>query len=79
MSKQEVIKSKRFFIRKSLIGANAVIEFTDVDGKVQKYNHDIVYKAHKKRFDEMPCFEKYGSYTNSKRLPRFVREMKKIV
>ena len=38
-TKIETLKSKRFIIRKSLIGKGIVVEFTDYDGKVHKYSH----------------------------------------
>jgi hypothetical protein len=78
MSKQtkvEELKTKRFVIRKSLIGKNTIIIFTNKKDEVCKYDHDAVYKKHQKRFDEMPCFAKYKSYTNSNNLPAFCRDM----
>ena len=36
--KSNVLVSKRFIIRKSLIGKGVVVQFTDYDGKVHKYN-----------------------------------------
>lgn len=74
-----VKKTKRFVISKALIGKNTVIEFTTKSGDKLVYDHDLVYQAHKERFDNMPCFEKYSTYTNSNALPKFVREMDKIV
>lgn len=73
--KQEVLVSKRFIIRKSLIGKNIIVQFTDYDGRVHKYNHDKVYEFHKERFDNMKCFNKYKYYSQTFDLPKFVREM----
>ena len=73
------LTTKRFVIRKSLIGKNTVITFTNKNNEKCTYNHDIVYNQLKEKFENMPCFEKYGSYTNSKNLPKFVRELKEIV
>jgi len=70
------MKLKRFVIRKSLIGKNEVITFTNKKGETVKYNHDEVYKFHKLRFDSMPCFQKYKSYTNTNCMPAFCRNMK---
>ena len=70
---------KRFVIRKSLIGKNEVITFTNKKGEVVKYNHDEVYNTHKERFESMNCFEKYKSYTNSNCVPSFCRELQTIV
>ena len=52
---------KRFVIRKSLIGKDVTIEFTNKKGEKVKYNHDAVYTKHKERFNEMNCFNKYKS------------------
>ena len=52
---------KRFVIRKSLIGKNVEIKFTNKKGEVVKYNHDDVYNTHKERFENMNCFAKYKS------------------
>ena len=73
------INSKRFVIRKSLIGKNTVIVFTNHKNEECKYNHDVVYNQLKDKFESMPCFAKYSSYTNSKNLTKFVRELKSIV
>ena len=67
---------KRFVIRKSLIGKNEVITFTNKKGEVVKYNHDEVYNKHKERFENMNCFQKYKSYTNTNTMPAFSRDMK---
>tara|TARA_R100000773_G_C4109983_1_gene50626 strand:- start:134 stop:370 length:237 start_codon:yes stop_codon:yes gene_type:complete len=73
------ITTKRFVIRKSLIGKNTIITFTTNKGNEVSYNHDKVYEAHKERFESMPCFAKYKSYTNTNNLPVFVRNMKELV
>ena len=67
---------KRFVIRKSLIGKNEVITFTNKKGETVKYNHDNVYNTHKERFESMNCFQKYKSYTNTNVMPLFCRDMK---
>ena len=67
------LTTKRFVIRKSLIGKNVVITFTNKKGIECEYDHDEVYNKNKKRFDNMNCFEKYGSYTCTNNLPTFAR------
>ena len=67
------ITTKRFVIRKSLIGTNSVITFTTKKGNSVTYNHDEVYNKNKKRFDSMNCFQKYKSYTNTNNIPTFCR------
>ena len=74
MSKLNEMKSKRFVIRKSLIGKNVVITFTNKKGDVIKYNHDEVYERNKDRFESMNCFQKYKSYTNTNNIPTFCRQ-----
>ena len=36
----KVLNSKRFFVRKSLIGKNQIIKVEFKNGKTAKYNHD---------------------------------------
>ena len=67
---------KRFVIRKSLIGKEITIEFINKKGETVKYNHDDVYNTHKERFNNMNCFAKYKSYTNTNCIPAFCRDMK---
>jgi hypothetical protein len=76
MSKSNSITTKRFVIRKSLIGTNTIITFTTKKGDEVSYNHDDVYNTHSERFNSMNCFDKYKSYTNSNNIPAFCRDMK---
>ncbi len=69
------LTTKRFVIRKSLIGTNTIITFENKKGDTISYNHDEVYNTHKDRFDKMPCFDKYKSYTNSNNMPAFARSL----
>ena len=78
MKKVEELKTKRFVIRKSLIGKNVVITFTNKKQENVSYNHDEVYNTHKSRFESMNCFEKYKSYTNSNCVPSFCRDLQTI-
>jgi len=73
------LTTKRFVIRKSLIGTNTVISFTNSKNTICTYNHDKVYEALKAKFEAMPCFAKYGSYTNTNNLPAFVRALPELV
>ena len=76
--KVEELKTKRFVIRKSLIGKNVVISFTNKKQENVSYNHDEVYNTHKVKFNEMNCFQKYKSYTNSNAVPAFCRDLQTI-
>ena len=69
------LETKRFVIRKSLIGKNTIITFTNKKQEKVSYNHDEVYNTHKERFESMNCFAKYKSYTNSNAIPAFCRDL----
>ena len=69
------LTTKRFVIRKTLIGKNTIITFVNKKQEQVSYNHDEVYNTHKERFEAMNCFAKYKSYTNSNAIPAFCREL----
>ena len=69
------LTTKRFVIRKSLIGKNTIITFVNKKQEKVSYNHDEVYNTHKERFEAMNCFAKYKSYTNSNAIPAFCRNL----
>lgn len=71
----EILKSKRFVVRKSLIGKNQIIEVTFKNGKVAKYNHDDAYKQMEDKLNKMNCWAKYKSYTSSSNIPMSVRSV----
>ena len=73
MTNSNEIKSKRFVVRKSLIGKNQVITFTNKKGNVVKYNHDVAYKLLKSTLENLPCFAKYKSYTSTNNIPTILR------
>ena len=70
-----ILKSKRFVVRKSLIGKNQIIEVTFKNGKVSKYNHDDVYNVMKPKLEKMNCWTKYKSYTSSTSMPVVTRSL----
>ena len=70
---ENVIKSKRFVVRKSLIGKNQVIEFTNKKGDEITYNHDKVFAIMKSKLETLPCWEKYKSYTATNNIPTICR------
>jgi hypothetical protein len=67
------LNSKRFVIRKSLIGKNQLISFTNKKGITIEYNHDIAYEIMKDKLNAMNCFAKYKSYTSSNNIPVILR------
>ena len=72
---ENVIKSKRFVVRKSLIGKNQVIEFTNKKGDEITYNHDKVFAIMKSKLETLPCWEKYKSYTATNNIPLVCRNV----
>ena len=72
------IKSKRFVVRKSLIGTNTVIEFTNKKGDTYTYNHDKVWEIMKDKLSEMPCWLKYKSYTATNNIPLVCRNVELV-
>ncbi len=69
------MQTKRFVIRKNLVGKNVTIEFTNSKGQVFKYNPDEVYKANKEKLEAMNCFQKYKSYTATNNVPSFAKDL----
>ena len=67
------ITTKRFVIRKSLIGKHTIITFVNKKGDTITYDHDEVYNRNKERFESMNCFQKYKNYTNTNNIPTFCR------
>ena len=77
-NKMNKLTTKRFVIRKSLIGENTVITFTNKKDQTFSYDHDEVYCTFQEKFESMPCFQEYGSYTNSNTVPKFCRELSTV-
>ena len=73
------LTTKRFVIRKSLIGENAVITFTNKKGYKFTYDHDEIYTLFQEKFESMTCFQEYGIYTNSNTVPKFCREYSEVL
>ena len=72
------MNSKRFVVRKSLIGKNVVITFTNKKGVTVKYNHDKVYEIMKDKLEKMNCFIKYKSYTATNNIPLVLRNIELV-
>lgn len=68
------LNSKRFVIRKSLIGKNTTINVEFLNGKTSTYNHDKAYEIMKDTLNSLNCFNKYGSYTSSTGIPVVLRD-----
>jgi len=72
------LTTKRFVIRKSLLGNNTVITFTNKKDVTFTYDHDEIYSTYQEKFESMQCFQQYKSYTNSNTVPKFCRELSEI-
>ena len=69
-----VINSKRFVVRQSLVGKNTTINVEFKNGKTATYNHDKVFAIMKDSLEAMACWAKYKSYTASNNIPLVVRD-----
>jgi len=72
------LTTKRFVIRKSLIGTNSVITFTNKKDITFTYDHDEIYSTFQEKFESMKCFQEYKSYTNSNTVPAFARNLAEV-
>ena len=75
----ETVKSKRFVVRKSLLGQGVLIEFVNKRGDKITYDHDKAYEVMKETLDNLPCFEKYKSYTATNNIPKLIRDTEAVV
>ena len=66
--------TKRFVVRKSLIGKNVNFEFTNKKGDKITYNHDKVFSIMKDTLTTLPCWLKYKSYTATNNIPVSLRD-----
>lgn len=67
--KKEIITKNRFVVSKKMFGQGLVIKFTNKQGQTYQYNHDEV--AAKLPETAKACFDKYGTYTNTNKLPKW--------
>ena len=73
------LTSKRFVLRQSLIGKNAIITVNFKNGNTVTYSHDKAFSIMQKALEAMPCWAKYKSYTASNNVPKAIRETEAIV
>ena len=71
--------SKRFVLRKSLIGKNTIITVNFKNGNTVTYNHDKAFTLMQSALEAMPCWAKYKSYTATNNVPKAIRETEAIV
>ena len=78
MQNSNSINSKRFVVRKSLIGKNTTVNVEFKSGKTFTYNHDKVWSVMKDKLSSMPCFVIYVSYTSSTSVPTVLRDVEVV-
>ena len=69
-----VINSKRFVVRQSLVGKDTTINVEFKNGKTATYNHDKVFSIMQDKLEAMNCWMKYKSYTSSNSIPVILRD-----
>ena len=74
-----LIQSKRFVVRQSLIGKDTNVEFTNKKGVMITYSHDKAFEIMKDTLESLACWEKYKSYTSSGNVPKAIRETEAII
>ena len=74
-----LIQSKRFVVRQSLIGKDTNVEFTNKKGTTITYSHDKAFEIMKDTLESLACWEKYKSYTSSGNVPKSIRETEAII
>ena len=73
------LTSKRFVLRKSLIGKDTIITVNFKNGKSVTYNHDKAFNIMKSSLEAMNCWSKYKSYTASNNIPKVLRETEAVI
>ena len=67
------LTKKRFVISKALVGKNVEITFTNKNQETYTYNHDEVFSLNQEKLLSMKCFNEYGNYTNSNKIPKWAQ------
>ena len=74
-----LLKSKRFVVRQSLIGKDTNVEVSFKNGKTITYSHDKAFEIMKSSLEAMNCWSKYKSYTATNNVPKVIRETEAII
>ena len=74
-----LLQSKRFVVRQSLIGENTNVEVTFKSGKTVTYSHDKAFEIMKPALEAMNCWEKYKSYTATNNIPKVLRDTDAVI
>ena len=76
---QDIIQSKRFVVRQSLIGKDAIIKVEFKNGKTVTYSHDKAFSLMQESLEQMACWLKYKSYTATSSIPKVLRDTDAII
>ena len=74
-----ILTSKRFVLRQSLVGKDTTIQVTFKNGNSVTYSHDKAFAIMKSALEAMPCWAKYKSYTASNNIPKVLRETEAVI
>ena len=74
-----LLQSKRFVVRQSLIGKDTNVEVSFKNGKTITYSHDKAFEIMKESLEAMNCWAKYKSYTATNNVPKVLRETEAII
>jgi len=74
-----LLKSKRFVVRQSLIGKDTNVEVSFKNGKTITYSHDKAFEIMKETLEAMNCWAKYKSYTATNNIPKVLRETEAVI
>jgi|TARA_B100001059_G_scaffold124570_1_gene124539 hypothetical protein len=74
-----LLKSKRFVVRQSLIGKDTNVEVTFKNGKSVTYSHDKAFEIMKETLEALACWSKYKSYTATSNIPKVLRNTEAVI
>jgi len=74
-----LIQSKRFVVRQSLIGKDTNVEVSFKNGKTVTYSHDKAFEIMKETLEALSCWSKYKSYTASSNIPKVLRNTEAVI
>ena len=74
-----LLKSKRFVVRQSLIGKDTNVEVSLKNGKIITYSHDKAFNIMKAALEAMNCWSKYKSYTATNNIPKVLRDSDAVI
>ena len=74
-----LLQSKRFVVRQSLIGKDTNVEVSFKNGKTITYSHDKAFEIMKDGLEAMNCWLKYKSYTATNNIPKVLRDTDAVI